>query len=611
MRSVRLATRLALRNLRRRPGQALLLLLTLTTATGVLGVAMSVLGSADAPWDRAWQATRGFHVSLTVYHPPDEPGDPAFVASLRQRAEELATAPGVTGTSGPWTHLYGSIEVAGGLEDLTAEVRDPGPYEVDQPLVTSGRWLGDDGGVVLEGGLAATLDAGPGDTVTIQGRPIPVKGVATTVSRGRFPLSRPAQVWVTPATARELRALGMEEEGFGLQLRLADPDAADGFAAAHRSFDVTAPSSSVTSYLETWQQRRADSHADIDNLAGTLLGAGVLIAILTVATAAVLVAGRMAARVRQVGTLKAVGVTPRQVVLVLLVEQLVIGALATAIGLGAGRLLAPSLAQTSVTTLGSPQPPPLTWTRAGVVAAAAAAVVVLGTIRPALRGIGQSTLRSLVAGPRTPRRAGWLARLAAYAGVPLPGVLGMRSTWRRPGRQLTNAVGLGLGVAMIVVAVTLGASLDVLNATPAEPGHAASDAAVAILYDQIRAIVLATAGLLFALGTINALIVATFAARDVARNHAILRAIGATPRQTAITLIVSQLGACALAVATGVPLGLGLWSLLEGGDLPAVHIPWTSVLLLAAAVPVVFAAIVSVPARLLARQPVAPLLTYE
>ena len=50
---------------------------------------------------------------------------------------------------------------------------------------------------------------------------------------------------------------------------------------------------------------------------------------------------------------------------------------------------------------------------------------------------------------------------------------------------------------------------------------------------------------------------------------------------------------------------------MEGGDLPEVRVPVTSLVLLAAAVPVVFAAVVSVPARLLARRPVAPLLTYE
>jgi putative ABC transport system permease protein len=611
MRWLGLATRLALRNLRRRPGQALLLLLTLTIATGVLGVAMSVYGSANAPWDRVWQATNGFHVSFTVYHPPDELGDRAVVEDLRRRAVPVTTAPGVAGAGGPWTHLYGSIEIAGGREDLTAEIRDPGPYEVDQPKVTSGRWLGEGDGVVLESGLAATLGLGPGDTVTIQGRPFPVRGVAMTVSRGRFPLSRPAQVWVTPATAQRMRDLHMTEEGFGLQLRLADPNDAAGFVAAHRSLEAVDGSSSVSGYLETWRQRRAASHSDIDILAGTLFAAGTLIAILTIATAAVLIAGRMAARVRQVGTLKAVGVTPRQVVLVLLVEHLAIAAVATALGLGIGRLLALPIAETSVTILGKPEPPPLTWGRVAIVAAVAFAVVLLGTVRPALRGIRQSTLRSLVSGPRPPRRSGRLARLAASVGVPLPGVLGMRSAWRRPGRLLTNATGLMLAVAMIVVALALRDSLDLLNIRPPEPGHAASDAAVAILYDQIRAIILGTAGLLLVLGSLNALIVATFAARDAARNHAVLRAMGATAGQTVTALIVSQLGACAIAVVVGIPLGLGLWSLMEGGDLPEASVPASSLVLLAAAVPVVFAAIVSVPARLLSRKPVAPLLTYE
>ena len=606
-----LAVRLAARNLRRHPGQALLLLLTLTIATGVLGVAMSLYGSADEPWNRTWRATKGFHVSFTVYHPPDEPGDRALVASLRRDASQLTTAPGVVAAGGPWSHLYGSVQLAGGTEDLTAEVRDPGPSRVDQPLVTSGRWLGQGGGVVLESGLAAALRAGGGDTVTIQGRPFPVRGVAQTVSRGRFPLSRPAQVWVTPETARQLRNLGMTEEGFELQLRLADPSRAAEFAAAHRSLEAVPPSSSVVPYLETWQQRRSESHSDIDILAGTLFAAGALIGVLTVATASVLVAGRMAARIRQLGTLKAVGVTPRQVMLVLLVEHLAMAAVATAVGLGIGRVLAPPIASTSVTLLGRPEPPRLTVTRVAVVAAVACSVVLLGTLRPALRGVRQSTLRSLAAGPRPPRRPGRLARLAAHAGVPLPGVLGLRSAWRRPGRLLTNATGLALGVAMIVVALALHDSLDLLALRPPEPGHAASEAAVAVLYDQIRAVIFGTAGLLLVLAIVNAWIVATFAARDAARNQAVLRAVGATPRQTVTALVVSQLGACTIAVVVGIPLGLGLWSLMEGGDLPAVRVSAASLVLLAAAVPVVFAAIVSVPARLLARRPVAPLLAYE
>jgi putative ABC transport system permease protein len=609
--SLGLAARLGRRNLRRRPGQALLLLLTLTIATATLGLGLGVYGSADAAWDRAWRATDGFHVSFNVYHPPGEPGNDDFVEAMRRRAVELADAPGVVAAGGPWTHLYGSVDVAGGREDLTAEIREPGRYAVDQPLVTSGRWLGPGDGVVLEGGLADTLDAGPGDTVTIQGRSFSVRGVATTVSRGRFPLARPAQVWVTPRTAETMRALGMTEEGFELQLRLSDPEDADAFVAAHRPVSKTDRESSAIAFLETWAERRAQSHSDIDIVAGTLFAAGTLIAILAIATAAVLVAGRMAARIRQVGTLKAVGVAPSQIVLALLTEYGAVALTATALGLGIGRLLAPALARTSVTVLGDPQPRPLTWQQVAVVAVVALVVVLIGTVRPAFRGIRRSTVRSLVSGARPPKRPGRLARWATDAGVPLTGVLGLRFAWRRPGRLLTNAAGLTFGVAMIVVALALRDSLDLLAAAPAEPGHAASDAAVGVLYDQIRSIVLGTALLLVTLGSINAFIVAAFAARDGARSHATLRAIGATPRQTVITLIVSQLGACALAVALGIPLGLGLWSLMEGGDLPETGVSLLALLAVAALVPLVFAAVVSIPARRLAHRPVAPLLAYE
>jgi hypothetical protein len=83
IRSASLVLRLAQRNLRRRPWQAVLLLVTLTIATGTMGLAMSMYGSADSAWNRVWRATDGFHVSFSAYHPPDEPGDAALVADLR------------------------------------------------------------------------------------------------------------------------------------------------------------------------------------------------------------------------------------------------------------------------------------------------------------------------------------------------------------------------------------------------------------------------------------------------------------------------------------------------------------------------------------------------
>jgi hypothetical protein len=222
-------------------------------------------------------------------------------------------------------------------------------------------------------------------------------------------------------------------------------------------------------------------------------------------------------------------------------------------------------------------------------------VVLLGTVRPALRGIRHSTLASLATGPRPPRRPGPIARLVAAAGLPLPAVLGLRSAWRRPSRLLTNGASLTLGVATVVVALGLRPSLGQLHSEPADAGHAASGPGIDPLYAQVRTIVVVTAALLLVLATINAVIVAAFAARDSARNHAVLRAVGATP----------------LAVLLGIPLGLGLWKLMDGGDLPEVPVPATHLAVLAVLVPVAFAALVAIPARRQARHPVAPVLAQD
>jgi putative ABC transport system permease protein len=610
MRSTGLVLRLARRNLLRRPGHAVLLLVTLTVATLTLGTALAMQGLSDGGWERLWRATDGPHVTFISFQTTGDPGD-ARLTDLRGRAVEMAGSPEVAAVGGPWNHLLGHLQIPGGREDVTVEVRDPGRSPVDQPLVTDGHWLRHRGGVVLERSLADALDLGAGDTVTFSGGRFPIVGVARSVSAGTFPLNRPGQVWVDPETAAVMRDQGMGDDGFVLELRLDDPERAPAFAEAHADLAEADPDTAVLPLLETWQEDKAGSNPEIDLLAATLYGAGTLLALLAVATAAVLVADRMAAQTRQVGTLKAVGVTPGQVVLVLLAEHLAIAAVATALGLGLGRMAAPRLASSSVILLGDPELAPLTLGQVAVVAGVAAVTVVLGTVRPARRGIRDSTLRSLASEARPPRRPGGLARLVAEAGVPLPGVLGLRSAWRRPARLLTNAVGLALGVAVIVVALGLRASLDLLDHLPVEPGGSPLGDGTDALYDQVRTIVVATAALLLVLACINAFVVATFAARDSARNHAVLRAVGATPRQTTVALIVSQLGASALAVIVGIPLGLGLWGLIDGGDLPPVPVPAGSLALLALAVPLGFAALVAVPAHRLAHRAIAPVLAPE
>src|SRR5262245_50458903 len=103
-----LVLRLTHRNLRRRPGEAVLLLVTLTIATFTLGTAMALQGIEDGPWSRVFRATNGPHVGIVAFLTPDGPDDAARLADLRRRAVEMAESPGVVAVGGPWIHLFGS-----------------------------------------------------------------------------------------------------------------------------------------------------------------------------------------------------------------------------------------------------------------------------------------------------------------------------------------------------------------------------------------------------------------------------------------------------------------------------------------------------------------------
>ncbi|HZM83684.1 MAG TPA: FtsX-like permease family protein [Candidatus Limnocylindrales bacterium] len=609
--------RLAWRNVRRRPAQAALLLLMLCLSTTLVSLGLAINETGREPWNRLHNSVNGFHVqAYAAYHTREQlelprlpQPDPANAASADDQLAELAAQPGVVAVGGPWPILFAEGRVGGVALPIWVRVLDSQPAAVGRPLVISGRWLDDgDGVVVLEDGLASLLNVAPGDEVTLAGQRLRVRGSAMTTSIRRYPGEFPATIWTNRATAAHLRASGAVPLGAALELRLARPEDAAAFVAAR------APTYPDTGSLMAWE--RARSRANGMEPYTLVLGIiATLLAGLTVATAAVLVTGRMAAQSRQIGALKAIGVTPRQALAVVLVEYLAVATVAGAIGIISGTLLSPLIGRESPILYGAPAAPPITWPRAVTAFAVAMAVVVVGSVHPALRGVRQSTVRALASGARPPRRASRAARFAAIAGIPLPVVLGLRSAMRRPGRTLANAIGLALGVAMVIVG--LGASKatrDFLASQAMDEEEAVVRAANAMLIDQAVAILFIGAGLLVALAAVNAMIVAIFAARDAARNHAILRAVGATPRQTVISFVVAQLGAGLLGCAVGIPLGVLLYNSTVTGsakDLPTMALPALTYVVVGLAVPLLYLMAIIVPAARLARRPAAGALTYE
>jgi putative ABC transport system permease protein len=507
----------------------------------------------------------------------------------------------VVAAAGPWRTARVVGEIDGARIRLDLEVRDAEPAAVDQPLVTAGHWLDGREGVVLEDGLAAAAGLDPGDTITIAGLHLPVRGAALTVTANPYPTEQPATVWISPATATHLAAV-FDGGGYMIELQLADPEQAQSFAAAHPEVS------------ETWPEQRSEAATDIQDLAGSLSALAAFVVGLTIATAGILVAGRMAAQIRQVGTLKAVGVTPGQVTCVLLVEYLTVACLATAVGLVAGTLLTPPLARlTRVLSVYGAQTPPITWPRAAIVVAVAISVVLVATVRPALRGVRRSTLQSLSSNTRPPHRAGRLIRAIARLPLPLPIGLGLHAATRRPGRFIANTFGLTIGIALVIAGLALRTGVQTfgrrgLSLNDPDP---ISLAATAANLDRLSTLGFTIAAFLIALAVINAVIAAVFSAHDSARNHAILRTLGTTPAQTVTAFLVAHLAACLLACATGIPLGIALYNAIRGQTLGPIDLTPLTYIGVSLTALLLYAAIALTPARLLARRPITPQLAYE
>ena len=581
---LRLAGRLAARDLRQRPGTGLLLFVALVAASTTLTLALVVRGSAEKPWDHTFTVTTGPHVVATKFDAD---------AASDQAMADLAAAPGVTTTAGPYPLLSmgdGSLEAKGRRIDVEVMARDAAPAAVDQPALTDGTWIRDRG-VVVEASFASALRVGVGDQLTIAGQPFEVAGIAVTTSRQPTPFYSHGLVWATHADAEGLAPLA-SDRGKVLMLRLADAGQAPAFAAAHAG-DLD------QLLVDDWQSTRLDALTDVlFALFGLIVGA-VSLTLLAAASVAVAVAGRMAAQTRRAAILKAAGATPRWVAGVMLGEYVLVAAVAGTAGLLAGSWLAPLLADPVPGVIGAAPVGSVSPTTAALVVGTAVGLVVLSTVVPALRAVRASTVRSLANPARPPRRS----RLALLVSrrLPTPLLLGLRLAARRPGRAVLSAAGLAVTVAAVVVALWMEAGIagDTAHVSDTLGEHA-------VTYDKLRLVAYTFIAALVALALVNAVLVSWTTALDNARASALFRAMGATPRQVTTGLTLASVLPALVAVAAGIPAGFAVFSAAaaaagDGNNSPSPTA--MGLVLLLPATLLVVAALTAVPSRLAARRP--------
>jgi ABC-type lipoprotein release transport system permease subunit len=651
---VLLVGRLAVRDLRRRPGEAALLVLAITAATATLTLGLVLDGVTNDPYRSTREATAGPDVVASVA------GDPLYGPADLAGLEALTDAPGVVDHSGPFPVVGAELEADGvaasrrsprgdvvsGAAGVWAMGRDPAAASVDQPVLTQGDWVRD-GGAVLEAGFADALGVGEGDQITLRTRLCPIQtattqpdcrvvnsrsfrvvGVAVTAAArpypgvcfapfcpwfaeamedsvserpppedGSFENARfmddpvePGLVWLTEADVLGLAPA--EVLSHVVNLKLADPTDAPAFVHEHRS------STTGLLIMESWQDIRAAHDRMVKDEQRVLRTGSWLLGLLAVASVSVLVGGRMADQIRRVGLLKAVGGTPSLVAVVLLTEYVVVALVAAGAGLASGWLAAPLLADPGAGLLGSAGAPTLTMATVALVTAVALGVAVIATFVPAVRAARTSTVRALADAARPPRRTPWL--IAISARLPVPLLLGLRVAARRPRRIVLSVVSMAIAVTGLVAALAARATIrqDAQLVGGTDPS-----------IDVANRVLLVITVTLVGLAAVNAIFVTWATALDAKHSTALARALGATPQEVSTGLSAAQVLPALVGAVLGIAGGLALFAAL-GGDETASPPLWQ----LLAVVPVtllVVAALTTIPARLGARRPVAEILQSE
>lgn len=614
---VLLIARLAARDLRRHPAEAIMALLVIATATTALTVGLALAGVTNNPYQATRTAAHGPDVVANaapgLYGPPPRP------SSLTP----LIRAAGVTGYSGPYPYVYSTIRANGHTVDVMAEGRDSAPVQVDQPKTTQGSWVRQ-GGVVVERGFAGALGVHPGDQVMVGDRSLRVAGIAVSAAVPPYPVSfcnsaceMPQSmlqasstrgrvpdvglVWL-PRSVVESIATPADPLGYLLNLKLTNAAQTQQFIAQQSGNGLGAEVGSraaapgTAPILYSWQDIRDTDNLVVEGEQTVMSFGGALLGLLALAGIAVLAGRQMALQNRRVGLIKAVGGTPGLAAAILLAEHLVVAVCAAAVGLVAGWLLAAPVSSTGAGLIGAPATPSVTVSTILIVLAVALAVAVVATLVPAIRAARTSTVSALADAARPPHRRAWLIALSDRLPVPL--LLALRVLARRPRLGILNGLTVAVTVGGIVAILVNGAN------------NARYYAGIANLrVDRQNELTVIITVMLIILAIINTLFITWATVQDARRTSALARALGATPQQVSVGLSTAQLVPATIGAVIGVPIGFGMYKVVA--SVPVTVPPAGQLLAVVLGALLAVMVLTAVPSRLGARYPVAGILQAE
>ncbi len=578
--------KLAFAGIRSRLLASALTILLSSTAAATIVLALEVGDTARDPWQRTFDAANGAHVLADVPSQAD--------------ARTIATLPGVAERDEPVPHAIARVASGGGSDRLLlAGLRSPA--RVNAPVRTDGA-APPAQGIVLERSFADALGLRVGTPLRLAAAggqtELPIVGTAISPSQPRYPRSNPGLAWVTRSTLERIEP-DRSKWNWSEAIRLMDPAAASAFAAR-----ATAALPPGAAFVETWEDQRAEALRDAQPITIILTTYTIVLLIVVFAVVAILVGARAAAQHREIGLLKAVGLTPRQVTAVFALEAAALGLIAVVIGFTVGALLAPRLvAPSAETMLGSPTTAASPWHL--LVAGIPVLLVLVGSARSSTRRSTRfSVLQAIQSGAPSPAPRSRLAKAIARAPLPLPLALGLKDLLASRHRALRLGGAIAVTGAAIVFALSMKASLD-----------AQTTGEVSDVTEELPVLVYTLDAVLLVITTTTLVAIALLSVRERIRDYGILKTVGLTPKEIASSLVGAHAAVALIAAVLSIPIGIALYRAVyavAGGDSEDLVIAtWWSLTLVPIGTVLLVAAATSLPGRLATRIPAADALRYE
>jgi putative ABC transport system permease protein len=440
----------------------LLTTLTIFASAALLTLTVTTLSSMAGVYERSFDELNGAHLWLYFDRDLVSHSDVARVESL----------PGVLASTGLQMSQVSRVEL--GTENVIVSLRQVEPQQprVNRLRIIAGRYLSldDERGVLVDKHLAEQFHIRPGDTIRISTplgyKPLSVVGLAFNPTWDIYRTVQPPYLYTLDKTFQSLFP-DRTAWDWSVGLRLVDPNAVTETLTEAQA--VTR--SKVIQDHTDWRDVRDAFlfETQLNTLFLTTFGLFALIAAALIMTNSI--SGSVLAQFRDIGVLKALGFTGRQVMTVYVGQYLAMGLAGGLLGIAAGVALAPvplgALAR-SLSVTPHPQFAPVLL--AGVLMAVLL-VVLISTLVPARHGARVNTIQAITTGYELPNaRPSRLAAVARAARLPLPVVMGAKDAFSRRGRAMLTLVSLLMGVVSLVFSFELNAMLDTYLRDPSLAG---------------------------------------------------------------------------------------------------------------------------------------------